>query len=586
MQRISRWLWGCALHLVWLLGLQRRGWLSAGSRRKTVQTFRNYKQSNDIPQRHCTSSTSTAPFTNWYSWWSDSDPEGQILEAELPISSWTAEARGLWQCEDHGIWRINSQAANALWYAEWLNYRWAWRKARSKARWASAQRQKVHSMSGSKLAASSSAVHSNSGKSSTVLSSVQSDEPIFSNAGRDTSTQPSVMKTTLTIYKDGAPAAKRSGPVWPRSAKKSCGTLVPLDRRRSSSGDISWELLRNFRQSRPSRWRLSTNGTNSWKRMKVWGWRHSSSILIRRFLRIWSKGDTRWTSVAPFLPSKSPRKTKTMRSHKLKLKGCPLKWSGEEKQLVDGKDDGSTTLEPFQYPELMNILPAALAPCPPLSESILEWIEREYKSSRGFELGTFNPSILPTLFQELSMKWEDLAGAYVTNVIATVHYFCNTLLTRLCPKERVMTAFWSLLIDELLQRYRKVVEHVQFLLRTERSGNLLTTNHYFSETLNKLRWERSVEPIENLSFNSSNAAQRTSVDNMEHSEGHSWYSAVLLQSCSKALCRQFLHARNRLPSDHRTWYLTPRLLPTVFCWAIRPTTGSSGRRRYHIRPAA
>ena len=67
-------------------------------------------------------------------------------------------------------------------------------------------------------------------------------------------------------------------------------------------------------------------------------------------------------------------------------------------------------IEPLEYHGVMNILPAVSTPRPPLLESILEWIEREYKSSRGFELGSFNPSILLTLFQELSMKWGDLAG--------------------------------------------------------------------------------------------------------------------------------------------------------------------------------
>jgi len=79
-----------------------------------------------------------------------------------------------------------------------------------------------------------------------------------------------------------------------------------------------------------------------------------------------------------------------------------------------------------------------------------------------------------------------------------------------------MAALWSLLIDELLSRYREVVEHIQFLLRTERVGNLLTINHYFSKTLDKLRSERSAEPIEDFFFSSSNAAQRTPVGNMEH----------------------------------------------------------------------
>ena len=216
-----------------------------------------------------------------------------------------------------------------------------------------------------------------------------------------------------------------------------------------------------------------------------------------------------------YLTSKRPQKFKSMRSRKLKLKGdmpTPVK----EMRVGEGQDEGSKTLEPSEYPELMSILPTTSDSSLSQVEGILGWIEREYKSSRGFELGSFNPSILPTLFQELSIKWEDLVGRYVTKVIVTVHHFYNILLTRLCPEERVMNALWSLLLDELLQRYRKLIEHVQFILRTERSGNLLTTNHYFSETLDKLRSERSAEPTESFAFSSSNASQRAPLSNMEH----------------------------------------------------------------------
>lgn len=114
------------------------------------------------------------------------------------------------------------------------------------------------------------------------------------------------------------------------------------------------------------------------------------------------------------------------------------------------------------------------------------------------------------------MKWENLVGAYVTNVITSIHRFCNALLARLCTEERVMTALWSLLMDGLLQRYRKTVEHVHFVLQTERSGNLLTTNHYFSETLDKLRSNRSAGQNEGFHFGAGDATRRTPVGNMEH----------------------------------------------------------------------
>ncbi|KAI9785813.1 MAG: hypothetical protein M1835_003243 [Candelina submexicana] len=187
-----------------------------------------------------------------------------------------------------------------------------------------------------------------------------------------------------------------------------------------------------------------------------------------------------------------------------------------EKKPGESQEEAFTDIKLLWYPELINFLPTASTSPPHHSMDILSWIEFEYKSFRGFELGTFNPSILPTLFQELSMRWEDLVGTYLANIIASTHHFCNTLLARLCTEERVLAALWSLLIDELLHRYRKMVAHVQFILQTERSGNLLTTNHYFHETLDKLRLERSAKPTEGFSFGSGNAARKTTIDNAEH----------------------------------------------------------------------
>ena len=70
----------------------------------------------------------------------------------------------------------------------------------------------------------------------------------------------------------------------------------------------------------------------------------------------------------------------------------------------------------------------------------MEWIEREYKSSKGLELDTFNLSILLTVFQELSTKREDLAKMYVSKVVASIHHFRKVLPVRLCAEEQVMTS--------------------------------------------------------------------------------------------------------------------------------------------------
>jgi len=60
----------------------------------------------------------------------------------------------------------------------------------------------------------------------------------------------------------------------------------------------------------------------------------------------------------------------------------------------------------------------------------------------------------------------------------------------MCEDERVRASLWSALQEHLLERYQKAVTHVKFILRVERCGTPLTTNHYFNENLQKCKTSR------------------------------------------------------------------------------------------------
>ena len=159
---------------------------------------------------------------------------------------------------------------------------------------------------------------------------------------------------------------------------------------------------------------------------------------------------------------------------------------------VDTSYSTSETGEPedLNFPELSDVTQGPWR-CPaPQPDNIFDWIESVYRTSRGFELGTFDPSLLPIIFQEQSKKWDRLALAYVSDVIRVVHSFTNDLLSALCPDRRVRSNLWTLIIDELLERYEKAMSHTDFILRVERKGTPLTTNHYFNDNLQKARVER------------------------------------------------------------------------------------------------
>ena len=121
----------------------------------------------------------------------------------------------------------------------------------------------------------------------------------------------------------------------------------------------------------------------------------------------------------------------------------------------------------------------------PKPSGIKQWLEEVYKSSRGFELGTFDASLLPIIWRKQSANWEALAVGYVEDIVSLVHSFTVDLLTKICKDTRVRQALHSILLDQLTDRYRRSIDHTKFLLTVERSGTPMTMNHYFADNLEK-----------------------------------------------------------------------------------------------------
>lgn len=137
------------------------------------------------------------------------------------------------------------------------------------------------------------------------------------------------------------------------------------------------------------------------------------------------------------------------------------------------------------YEDLEELLHLCIRVIQPKSSDIMAWLEDIYNGSRGFELGTFDCSIVPIIWNEQSAHWDDLALGYISDVICLVHRFHADLLRLCCSDERVVTGIEAALSDHLMQRYWRAISHVRFILYTEREGTPLTANHYFSDNLEK-----------------------------------------------------------------------------------------------------
>ncbi|KAM4067183.1 dynamin domain-containing protein [Hirsutella rhossiliensis] len=172
----------------------------------------------------------------------------------------------------------------------------------------------------------------------------------------------------------------------------------------------------------------------------------------------------------------------------------------------EGKLTKKDTTIPFaipldQYRELDDIVFIQDSECAmPEDKPIMDLIRNVYDSSRGPDLGTFGGTVLSTVFEEQSAKWEALSLSHVSNPIAVVHNYVFRLLRHLCPEKHIRDQIWDgYLVEELSELYRKAMEHARFLLKIER-GRPTTFNHYFNDIVQKKRAERVARSLENLSI--------------------------------------------------------------------------------------
>ncbi|KAF5232762.1 hypothetical protein FAUST_8549 [Fusarium austroamericanum] len=124
----------------------------------------------------------------------------------------------------------------------------------------------------------------------------------------------------------------------------------------------------------------------------------------------------------------------------------------------------------------------------PLDEDILAHIEKQYLTSRGYEIGTFSGEMIPVTFKEQSKKWRPLTQAHVSNAILIVHHFIRTVLDSCCPDPLIRGQLWEFLLEDLQKRYRRAIDHVEFLLEVEFEGKSMTYDPNFNDALSRLKF--------------------------------------------------------------------------------------------------
>ncbi|KAL5325396.1 hypothetical protein ACEPPN_006521 [Leptodophora sp. 'Broadleaf-Isolate-01'] len=206
----------------------------------------------------------------------------------------------------------------------------------------------------------------------------------------------------------------------------------------------------------------------------------------------------------------------TVFSDTIALKGCTRKFRQgssdaatiqHDKEAGNAKDDmdsssaeslktpaspsGSRNNDCFRdYPELKSLTSHSKARPQGAKTNIMCWIKENHDRSKGFEIGTINPSLLPSLFLEQSRGWGFYARQHVEAVIQTIHKFNHKALFY-CGRDAVLSQrLWTRLSQLLLPTYKKALDHVSFLVQVEQAGHPMTMNHYFADNLRKAREDR------------------------------------------------------------------------------------------------
>ena len=120
-----------------------------------------------------------------------------------------------------------------------------------------------------------------------------------------------------------------------------------------------------------------------------------------------------------------------------------------------------------------------------IGNDTIKWLTEVYKGSRGFELGTFDSSLLAMTMKAQSAKWEPIAMSYISDVVTMAHSFIVELIRLLCSDLRVSRSLLSTLMEDLVDRYRAAFDNARLLLCLERTRTPITLNHYFNDNLEK-----------------------------------------------------------------------------------------------------
>ena len=125
-------------------------------------------------------------------------------------------------------------------------------------------------------------------------------------------------------------------------------------------------------------------------------------------------------------------------------------------------------------------------------DEFLDHIQRLMQRTRGRELpGTFNPMIVADLFLDQSIPWEAITRTHIDKVWKAAKEFLSLAATYIADAATSKALFQKIFEPALNQLLESLNAKTAELLTPHQKSHPITYNHYFIETLQKVRNERS-----------------------------------------------------------------------------------------------
>ena len=129
-------------------------------------------------------------------------------------------------------------------------------------------------------------------------------------------------------------------------------------------------------------------------------------------------------------------------------------------------------------------------------ENYLQKVRRLMERTRGRELpGTFNPMIVTDLFLEQSAPWKPIVMKHINESWSAVKRFMNFACDEVSDAATSKSLFLNVFGPALKVRLDSSMQKTEDLLAPHRKSHPITYNHYFTETLQKIRNKRKEDEL-------------------------------------------------------------------------------------------